>query len=91
MADCQQIRRKRCGGVLAASVDGRTWTWTVGSQMYRWCLLGHVEIVSGRRVARIAYFRQLTEAIAYTIGYHDCAADARSGRASYRYQTEKPL
>jgi len=81
MKNGQKPRVKRQNGVHASTIDGRTWTWTVDHQLYRWCRLGHLEIVSGKKVKRASYFRRLEAAIAWTSGYHDALRDMRQGTA----------
>jgi len=85
MANRSQCWRRQAGGVVAESVDGRTWTWHLSGVMYRWCLLGHLEVVLGKRVARVAYWKTLQAALAYTAGYHDAGVDERRGEMRGRY------
>lgn len=77
--------RNGCGtrvirGAHATTVDGRTWTWSVRCQLYRWCKLGHLEILCSSRCGRIGYWRSLEAAVAWTLGYAEGTADGRSGR-----------
>jgi len=86
MSKYSRLRRKQAGGVVAQSIDGRTWTWPLSGVIYRWCLLGHLEVVLGKRVARVAYWKTLEAAMAYSAGYHDAGLDARRGEMRGRYQ-----
>jgi len=79
MRNGQKPREKRQNGVVASSLDGRTWTWSTCHTVYRWCRLGHLEIIVGKNVRRVAFFRRLEAAVAYTCGYHDALRDTRSG------------
>jgi len=70
-------QKHRVGGVIATTVDGRTWTWSVGPVYWRWCRLGHLEVLVEGRCGRINYWKSLDAAIAWTIGYGE-------GREHYR-------
>jgi len=86
MSKYSRLRRKQAGGIVAQSIDGRTWTWPLSGLIYRWCLLGHLEVVLGKRVARIAFWKTLEAAMAYTAGYADAGHDQRRGEMRGRYQ-----
>jgi len=86
MSKYSRRRRKQAGGVVAQLIDGRTWTWSLSGVIYRWCKLGHLEVVLGKRVARIAYWKTLHAAMAYTAGYADAGLDFRRGGMRGRYQ-----
>jgi len=73
---CQSTRR--VGGIVATTVDGRTWTWSVANVNYRWCKLGHLEINCNGRCARVGYHRELSAAISWTLGYNAALRDNRT-------------
>jgi len=75
---CQSSRR--VGGIVATTLDGRVWTWSVSLVKYRWCKLGHLEIIWNGRCARIGYLRELSAAISWTLGYHAALRDLRTNR-----------
>jgi len=74
-----KVWTRRIAGIVARCVDGRTWTWSVGLIRYRWCKLGHLEIVGSRACARINFWRKLDAAIAWTIGFGEGLHRHRSG------------
>lgn len=66
-------RSVTCAGHIASSPDGSQWQWTVGTQQYQWCKLGHLQLGHGDGFLRIGFFREVKEAIAYTVGFqHGC-------------------
>jgi len=76
---------RRVGGIVASTVDGRTWTWSVLHHAYRWCKLGHLEYWTPKQCARIGYHRELSAAISWTLGYHAALTDARLGRVTVQH------
>jgi len=76
---------RRIAGVVATTIDFRTWTWSIGTTLYRWCKLGHLEIVGKKECARINYWHKLEAAVAWTVGY---AEGYRHHRWGHTYQVQ---
>jgi len=72
-----KLKRHQLGGTIAYSENGVLWWWDSGGTRYRWCKLGHVEILSGKMIYRCGFFKQLGEAMAFTLGVAWCAAEHR--------------
>jgi len=71
MAKKERVRMKDIIGVRCTSADGNVWTWNLGGRFFRWCKLGHCEMVNAATVTRVMYSKKLEGAVGYTAGWTD--------------------
>jgi hypothetical protein len=83
------VRKKAVSGVSCRSADGLVWSWSIDAVRYSWCKLGWLHTESQGIQKRVAFFKTIHGAVAYTMGFHDGLGLADRTRLGEIVQVEK--
>jgi len=75
-----KLKQKSVLGVRTTSEDGVLWTWSLDNIVYNWCPAGQCRHAGkdGGCDKIILWSKDLTGAVAYTMGWHDAMRADRS-------------